>query len=111
MVAAPRHPPKLVPSNLNSYRPTGVSPFPYHVGAAAAPNWEDQATMIEPQAPLTRRFDEQRWMLDVAISTAGMECDQPRVAYTLAPCGTEAAQDFAHDTLTDDVAILAVRRI
>jgi dienelactone hydrolase len=46
------------------------------------------------QAPRTRRFDEQRWLLDIAIATVGIEWDQPRLAYTQAPCGTEAAPDF-----------------
>jgi pimeloyl-ACP methyl ester carboxylesterase len=41
-----------------------------------------------------RRWQEQRWVLDNVIRTVGIEWDQPRLAYTLAPCGPEATFDF-----------------
>ncbi len=42
-----------------------------------------------------RRWQEQRWLLDVVIQTVGIEWDQRRIGYTLGPCGPEAAADFA----------------
>lgn len=41
-----------------------------------------------------KRWQEQRWILDNVIRTVGIEWDQPRIAYTLAPCGPEATFDF-----------------
>lgn len=41
-----------------------------------------------------RRWQEQRWILDNVIRAVGIEWDQPRIAYTLAPCGPEATFDF-----------------
>jgi dienelactone hydrolase len=46
-------------------------------------------------APLTRRFTEQRWVLDNTIRAVGMDWDQPRSIYLSAPCGPEANADFA----------------
>jgi dienelactone hydrolase len=46
-------------------------------------------------APLTRRFTEQRWLLDNVIRSLGMDWDQPRSLYLSAPCGPEAGADFA----------------
>jgi dienelactone hydrolase len=46
-------------------------------------------------APVTRRWIEQRWLLDRVIETVGMDWDQPRSAYLAAPCGPLAAGDFA----------------
>jgi dienelactone hydrolase len=43
----------------------------------------------------TRRFAEQRWLLDRTIQAVGMDWDQPRSVYLSAPCGPEAALDFA----------------
>jgi hypothetical protein len=42
----------------------------------------------------TRRFAEQRWLLDAVIQTAGLEWDQGRIGYSMAPCGVLAAPDF-----------------
>jgi dienelactone hydrolase len=43
----------------------------------------------------TRRWREQRWLLDAAIERAGLDWDQPRTAAYTAPCPPEAAADFA----------------
>ncbi len=45
--------------------------------------------------PLTRRWTEQRWLLDNTIRAVGMDWDQPRSLYLSAPCGPEANADFA----------------
>jgi dipeptidyl aminopeptidase/acylaminoacyl peptidase len=47
------------------------------------------------QSPLTRRWTEQRWLLDNTIRAVGMDWDQPRSLYLSAPCGPEANADFA----------------
>ncbi len=47
------------------------------------------------QGPTTRRFTEQRWLLDNTIRAVGMDWDQPRSIYLSAPCGVEASADFA----------------
>lgn len=41
-----------------------------------------------------RRWQEQRWLVDVAIRTDGLEWDQPRIGYTLKPIGVDANFDF-----------------
>ena len=41
-----------------------------------------------------RRWFEQRWLLDTAIRTDGLEWDQPRVAYTVRPMGVDGIADF-----------------
>ncbi len=46
-------------------------------------------------APKTRRFTEQRWTIDNIIRANGVDWDQPRSIYLWAPCGMEAAADFA----------------
>lgn len=43
----------------------------------------------------TRRWTEQRWLLDNTIRAVGMDWDQPRSLYLSAPCGPEAGADFA----------------
>jgi cephalosporin-C deacetylase-like acetyl esterase len=43
----------------------------------------------------TRRFTEQRWLLDNTIRAVGMDWDQPRSIYLSSPCGPEANADFA----------------
>jgi len=43
----------------------------------------------------TRRFREQRWLLDNTIRSVGMDWDQPRSMYLSSPCGPEANADFA----------------
>lgn len=65
-----------------------------------------------------RRWDEQRWLVDVAIRTDGLEWDQPRVGYTLRPTGPEATFDFRwiservrkYDDITPVAAAAAERR-
>jgi len=41
-----------------------------------------------------KRWEEQRWLLDAAIQTVGIEWDQARIGYTLGPCGPDAMADF-----------------
>ena len=47
------------------------------------------------RGPLTRRWTEQRWLLDNIIRSVGMDWDQPRSIYLSTPCGPEANADFA----------------
>lgn len=42
----------------------------------------------------TRRWREQKWLLDLAIAQHGVDWDQQRTAAYSAPCGPEAAADF-----------------
>jgi len=42
-----------------------------------------------------RRWVEQRWLVDSAIRTEGVEWDQPRIGFTLRPAGIEGNFDFA----------------
>lgn len=44
--------------------------------------------------PTVRRWEEQRWLVDSVIKSVGIEWDQPRIAYTLGPCGPIAMADF-----------------
>ena len=44
---------------------------------------------------MSRRFDEQRWLLDNIIRANGIDWDQPRTLYMNGPCGVEANADFA----------------
>ncbi|MDB5810902.1 MAG: dipeptidyl aminopeptidase [Betaproteobacteria bacterium] len=44
---------------------------------------------------MTRRFQEQRWLLDNIIRSVGVDWDQPRTLSYNAPCGPEANADFA----------------
>ncbi len=46
-------------------------------------------------APLTRRWTEQRWLIDNVIRSVGIDWDQPRSINYNAPCGVEANADFA----------------
>lgn len=41
-----------------------------------------------------RRWHDQRWLVDVAIRTDGLEWDQPRIGYTTKPIGVDATFDF-----------------
>lgn len=43
--------------------------------------------------PVTRRWVEQRWILDNIIRSVDMEWDQPRSGYLAAPCGGDAGSD------------------
>lgn len=46
---------------------------------------------VGPRHAGPRRWREQRWLVDEAIRTNGIEWDQPRLAYTLGPVGGESA--------------------
>lgn len=46
-------------------------------------------------APVTRRWTEQRWLIDNVIRSVGIDWDQPRSINYNAPCGVEANADFA----------------
>lgn len=46
-------------------------------------------------APVTRRWNEQRWLIDNVIRSVGIDWDQPRSINYNAPCGAEANADFA----------------
>lgn len=52
-----------------------------------------------PQSPhrgvVTRRWTEQRWLIDNVIRSVGVDWDQPRTVSYNAPCGPEANADFA----------------
>jgi len=69
---------------------------PVTLAAADAPaTGAPPAPTPRPGAPTTRRFTEQRWLLDRTIQAVGMDWDQARSAYLSAPCGPEATADFA----------------
>ena len=52
-------------------------------------------TSLSPQATRrVRRFAEQRWLLDAVIQSLGLEWDQGRIGYSVAPCGVLALPDF-----------------
>jgi dienelactone hydrolase len=59
----------------------------------AAPRLKLVSDRGEP--PHTRRFSEQRWILDNVIRANGIDWDQPRTVYLNAPLGLEASSDFA----------------
>jgi dienelactone hydrolase len=44
---------------------------------------------------VTRRWTEQRWLIDSVIRSVGADWDQPRTLTYNAPCGNEANADFA----------------
>jgi dienelactone hydrolase len=64
-------------------------------GAALAAEAKPGAKSAQHSGPLTRRWTEQRWLLDNTIRSVGMDWDQPRSAYLSAPCGPQATADFA----------------
>src|SRR5258706_201587 len=64
-------------------------------GAPPPPQAKPLAKTAQPPGPLTRRWTEQRWLLDNTIRSVGMDWDQPRSAYLSAPCGPQATADFA----------------
>ena len=41
-----------------------------------------------------KRWKDQRWVIDSVIQAVGVEWDQPRLAYTLYPCGPDGTGDF-----------------
>jgi len=45
--------------------------------------------------PHTKRWAEQRWLVDNVIQANGIDWDQPRSVYLNGPCGPEANADFA----------------
>jgi hypothetical protein len=52
-------------------------------------------TALTPSATRrVHRFAEQRWLLDAVIQTLGLEWDQGRIGYSMAPCGILAEPDF-----------------
>ena len=68
--------------------------------AIAVGTASDAGSAAKPAAqtnggPRTRRWTEQRWLLDNTIRSVGMDWDQPRSLYLSAPCGPEANADFA----------------
>lgn len=42
----------------------------------------------------TKRFKEQRWIIDNIVKTVGLEWDQGRIGYSMTPCGIGAMPDF-----------------
>src|SRR5258708_10824852 len=64
-------------------------------GSALAAEAKPGAKSAQHSGPLTRRWTEQRWLLDNTIRSVGMDWDQPRSAYLSAPCGPQATADFA----------------
>jgi pimeloyl-ACP methyl ester carboxylesterase len=50
--------------------------------------------LSEHGAHRTRRMQEQRWLLDLAIRTVGVEWDQPRLGSKIRAAGLEAEGDF-----------------
>ncbi len=52
-------------------------------------------TVSSRTEPVTRRWREQRWLLDSIIEANGIDWDQPRSFYWNAPCGPGASPDFA----------------
>ena len=40
-----------------------------------------------------RRWHEQRWLLDAVVQSIGAEWDQPRLGYTLGPCGPDGLME------------------
>ncbi len=52
--------------------------------------------MTKAHKPITtRRWTEQRWLLDNVIRSVGIDWDQPRTISYNTPCGPEANADFA----------------
>ena len=70
--------------------------------AAGGPVLAQAATSVQGSAPhaphggpMTKRWTEQRWLLDTVIQANGIDWDQPRSIYWNVPCGVEASADFA----------------
>jgi predicted ATPase/DNA-binding winged helix-turn-helix (wHTH) protein len=77
-------------------------PLPLNGGAALAANVHRSSgaeRLAEPTdslvRPVTKRWTEQRWMLDNIIQANGVDWDQPRTHCWNAACGLQAAPDFA----------------
>lgn len=58
-------------------------------------NMPSKKSTAAHHAPRTRRWIEQRWLIDNVIRSVGIDWDQPRSISYNAPCGTEANADFA----------------
>lgn len=58
-------------------------------------NAPSKASAAGHGAPVTRRWTEQRWLIDNVIRSVGIDWDQPRSINYNAPCGPEANADFA----------------
>jgi dienelactone hydrolase len=73
---------------------TALAATAAHAAGETAP-----AAIPQPVAkagePMTRRWLEQRWLIDNIIKANGIDWDQPRSIYLNAPCGFEAGADFA----------------
>lgn len=54
-----------------------------------------QSIDSNPSEPQSRRWVDQRWLLDNVIGTVGVDWDQPRSLYFNGACGIEANADFA----------------
>jgi dienelactone hydrolase len=62
---------------------------------AGAPGTAAGAATGTHHGPITRRWIEQRWLLDNVIRANGIDWDQPRSVLYNGPCGPEANADFA----------------
>src|SRR2546430_9968739 len=78
----------LQPATLAATAATAVT------GTALAADAKTGAKPTSHQGPLTRRWTEQRWLLDNTIRSVGMDWDQPRSVYLSAPCRPHTAADF-----------------
>ncbi len=65
-------------------------------------DYPDRGATVTTQLPghthvevTTRRWTEQRWLVDNIIRSVGADWDQPRTISYNAPCGVEANADFA----------------
>ncbi len=65
------------------------------VGAAGAFAAETKPAAHHGGEIMTRRWTEQRWLLDNTIRAVGVDWDQPRSVSYNAPCGPDANADFA----------------
>src|SRR5712664_2955043 len=72
-------------------------------GSALAAEAKPGAKSAQHSGPLTRRWTEQRWLLDNTIRSVGMDWDQPRSAYLSAPCGPDRKStrlNSSHDQIS-----------
>lgn len=66
-----------------------------HAKGAMANSHADHVPGPKHDGPMTRRWIEQRWVLDNVIRANGIDWDQPRSLLYNAPCGPESNGDFA----------------
>jgi len=64
------------------------------VAQAGAASTSAAMAVAAHRGPQTRRWVEQRWLLDNVIQANGIDWDQPRSIYWNVPCGMEASADF-----------------